>query len=612
MKSLYQTYNLNFSDFVGHEDAKLSLILNAIEPLCGGVIIMGDKGCGKSTLVRAFKEIILENIPFVELPLNITEESLIGGIDIEKTLKTGKKVFKKGVIGRADNGIIYVEDINLLSEDILSILFEAQSRGINIVQREGIELFEQTRFVVVATMNPEEGELSYHFLDRFGLCVYMGSIKDKELRKEIIKRAISYDSKREDGIREGIEKAREFKDRVIVSEEIRSYMEELLLKYGAISHRADISLYYASRAYSAYLGDREVKKNHVDRIYPLVIMHRRREIEKQVPEEDMKQQDKDEARLQKERKEKGTGDKKNESSERNKNIHAKKKLDDISGDMDVEKIFPTGDPFKIKRLIFRKDRILRNVSGKRTKTKTRGQSGRYVRHILKENKDIAVDATIRASAPYQEKRGRVDQLIIKDEDLRFKQREKRMGHLFLFVVDGSGSMAAQKRIIEAKAAVQSLLMDCYQRRDRVSMILFRKDRAEIVLPPTSSLEIASQRLKELPTGGATPLSAGLLEAYRLARQTILKDKQLRIILFVITDGRANRAVKDNSPWNEVKDIAYGISFLSQIESIVVDTEPEGFLSMGLSRELAIFLNAKYLRIEELKQEITLFSKGHTL
>ncbi len=612
MKNLYQAYNLSFSDFVGHENAKLSLILNAIEPLCGGVIIVGNKGCGKSILVRAFKEIIPENTPFVELPLNITEDSLIGGIDIEKTLKTGEKVFNKGVIGRADKGIIYLEDINLISEDILSILFETQSRGKNIVQREGIELIEQSRFIVIATMNPEEGELSYHFLDKFGLCVYMESIKDKALRKEIIKKAISlsYDSKRDDEVKERIEKAKKFKNRIAVSEDIKSYMEELLLKDGIISHRADIALFYASSSYAAYLGDTEVKKDHVDKIYPLVVVHRKKKTEKQMPE-DAEQQKKDEEKTQKDHEERDKKSKMNESREKNRSMQTrarKDNIDDVSGDADIERIFPVGSPFKIKRLIFAKDRILRSASsGRRTKTSTKERSGRYVRYILKNNNDIAVDATIRAAAPYQKRRGRMDQLIIRDDDIRFKQREKRMGHLFLFLVDGSGSMAAQKRIVEAKAGIQSLLMDCYQRRDRVSMILFRKDRAEVVLPPTSSLEIASQMLKELPTGGATPLSAGLLEAYKLIRQSILRDNELRIVLFIITDGRANRAIKDGSPWEEVKNIAYGISSIPQVESIVVDTEPDGFLSIGLSKELSKLLCARYLRIEELKQEIALFS-----
>ena len=294
---------MNFSDFVGHNEAKLSLILNAIDPLCNGVIIMGDKGCGKSTLVRAFKKIIPKDMPFIELPLNITEESLIGGIDIDKTLKSGEKAFKKGIIGRADRGIIYVEDINLLSEDILSILFETQSRGVNIVQREGIELFEPSRFIVISTMNPEEGIISYHFLDRFGLCTYMETIKDKELRKQIIKKVLFGTLMNDDEIRKRIEKARSFKNKVIVLEGIRSYMEELLLKDKIMSHRADIALFYASRAYAAYLGDKEVKKEHVDKIYPLVTIHRKSKIQKQMSE-NMKNQKKNESENQNEQKKK--------------------------------------------------------------------------------------------------------------------------------------------------------------------------------------------------------------------------------------------------------------------------------------------------------------------
>jgi magnesium chelatase subunit D len=438
----------------------------------------------------------------------------------------------------------------------------------------------------------------------------MSSIKDKRLRKEIIKKALFCNLiRKDDAIKERIKKAIVFKDSVIVSEEMRSYMEELLLKDRIISHRADVSLFYASRAYAAYLGDETVKKAHIDRVYPLVILHRKGKAQNRASEE-IEQQEKNRENSYKEQKNKES--KTDENKKTSRNISTKKNIENVSGNADIERIFPVGSPFKIRRLIFEKDRIFRNVSGKRTNTKTKKRTGRYVKHILKENDDIAIDATIRASALYQKRRGRAGRLIIKDEDLRFKQREKKMSHLFLFVVDGSGSMAAQKRIIEAKAAIQSLLMDCYQRRDRVSMILFRKDGAEVVLPPTSSLEVASQKLKELPTGGATPLSAGLLEAYKLIKQSILKDKELRVVLFVITDGRANKAIKCASAWDEVKDIACGISSIPQVESIVVDTEPEGFVSMGLSKELARLLEARYLKIEELKQEIMMFSHNQSL
>ena len=592
MKGSYQVSDLSFSGFVNSEDAKLSLILNAIDPLCGGVIIIGEKGCGKSTLIRLFKKIV--DIPFFELPLNITEESLVGGIDVEETIKKGKKVFKKGILGKAHKGIVYVEDINLLPQEILSILFETQTRGLNIVQREGIQIVEKTEFVVIATMNPEEGDLSYHFLDRFGLCAYVRTIKDKEERKKIIKSVLFGKGFSEEEIKRRIKEASVFKKDVKVPEDILSYMEDLLLKDGISSHRADISLFYASRAYAAYLGQSEVRKEHVDKVYPLVVSHR---ISRSFMKEEERVEEKEEKQGY-EKREKGKG-----KSGEAKPKENKKTDKEMPGFSDVEKIFPVGETFKVKRLFFRKDRILRKAEGRRTKTRTEKRSGRYVRYILRDNGDIAIDATIRAAAPYQKRRGASSGIIIKDEDLRFRQREKRMSHLFLFVVDGSGSMAAKRRIVEAKGAIKSLLMDCYQRRDRVSMILFRKDRAEVVLPPTSSSEIALKKLKDLPTGGATPLSAGLFEAYKLIRQLVLKDREIRIVLFIITDGRANRTIKGEDPLEEVRNISYGISSFPQVETIVVDTEDSGILSMGMCKRLASFLNAKYIRIEDLKEEV---------
>ena len=181
-------------------------------------------------------------------------------------------------------------------------------------------------------------------------------------------------------------------------------------------------------------------------------------------------------------------------------------------------MFDTGEAFQTKRFFFRKDRLKRMSSGRRTKTRSKDKGGRYVRSILNGEDDVAIDATIRAAAPYQNIRTGDDMLVIHNRDLRYKQREKKTGHLVIFAVDGSGSMGAQSRMTETKGAIQSLLMDCYQKRDKVAMLVFRKDKAEIVLPPTSSVEHASRRLKEIPTGGKTPLGSGLMEAYALIKR----------------------------------------------------------------------------------------------
>ena len=192
-------------------------------------------------------------------------------------------------------------------------------------------------------------------------------------------------------------------------------------------------------------------------------------------------------------------------------------------------MFDTGETFHTKRLSFRKDRLKRLSSGRRTKTRSKDKGGRYVRSIFNAPDDVAIDATIRAAAPYQQVRKRQNMLVIHDRDLRYKQREKKTGHLVIFAVDGSGSMGAQRRMTEAKAAIQSLLMDCYQKRDKVAMIVFRKDKAETVLQPTSSVEHASRTLKEIPTGGKTPLSSGLVEAHALIKRYAKKAPETRFL-----------------------------------------------------------------------------------
>ncbi|MDW7973522.1 MAG: AAA family ATPase [Thermodesulfovibrio sp.] len=170
MQSL-KKYKINFFNFINQENAKLALILNIIEPKCGGLLLAGKKGAGKSTLIKAFREILkLFQYPSFELPMNATEEAVLGGIDIDETIKTGIRFFQKGILSKADRGFLIVEDINLFPQDILSIVFEVQARGENIVEREGITLRESANFQIIATMNPEDTDFSTHFLDRFGMC----------------------------------------------------------------------------------------------------------------------------------------------------------------------------------------------------------------------------------------------------------------------------------------------------------------------------------------------------------------------------------------------------------------------------------------------------------
>lgn len=476
--------------------------------------------------------------------------------------------------------------------------FEVQSGGENIVEREGITLREPAKFQILATMNPEEADFSTHFLDRFGMCVIMDDIDNREKRKEIIKlnlkdkREISEDAH----LIEKIRKFRLFIKKVKVLDEIKDFISELVLKEAISGHRADIFLLYASKAYAAYVGDDLVRKEHVLTVAPLVLNHRKKLVEQ--PQEHEHKHDE------------SFNSEKEEEKDKNKHQHSQPQKENSeygktqnTPSSEKEEVFPVGDSFKVKRFFFRKDRILRQSTGRRTKTKTKGRGGRYVRSLLQKRDDIAIDATVRAAAPFQKIRGIKDSLIIKDEDIRYREKERRMSHTVIFVVDGSGSMGVSERMIATKGAILSLLMDCYKKRDKVSMILFRKDRAETILPPTSSVELALKRLKEIPTGGKTPLGAGLLEAYKLMKIMYFKEPQSRMLIFIITDGKANVSLSDIPVFEELKSICFMLKDFPQSDFIVIDTEKKDkFMTMNLASKIADWLNARYFLMDELKSE----------
>ncbi len=600
---------MTFSDFVGHEDAKLALILNAVDFNCGGVLFVGEKGSGKTTLSRLFRNLLPEETPFVEIPLNVTEDVLLGGIDLEETIKSGRKVFQHGILARAHGGVIYIDDINLLSPELIALILEAQGRGENIIEREGLTLKHPARFILVASMNPEEGALSPHLLDRFGMCVLWESLKEPFLRIEVMKKAapeefIGEDEEKDKKLRQQIYLCRPLLKNIKIPGEIEEYITVKCMENYISGHRGDLFLLYASRAYAAFCGCEGVTEKHVDEVLPLVLTHRKRilqQMEEQQREEEKQQSKQDEHTDRQEQSDPKSNNPENPPNGSDQGMDNPDTPPKESSPQ--EEVFPLGNIFKTRRLVFRKDRLNRAASGRRTKTRSKDKGGRYVKSILQPRKDIAIDATLRAAAPYQKIRGREERLLIRDEDLRFKQREKKMGHLVIFIVDGSGSMGASKRMIETKGAVQSLLMDCYQKRDRVSMIVFRKDRAEVILPPTSSVENASRRLREISVGGKTPLTAGLLEAYRLIKRVTVKLPETRVLGVLITDGRANQGISEAPIGEEIRKMTQLLSGLRFTDYIVVDTEDKGkFIKTDLALQIASQLGADYHTIEDLRSD----------
>jgi magnesium chelatase subunit D len=605
---------VRFSQFIGQEDAKLGLMLNAVDPRCGGLLLVGGKGTGKSALGRLSRTLFPHGTPFVEMPLNVTEESLLGGIDIEATLAGGRRVLQPGIVSRANGGVVYVDDLNLLSPELLALLMEPQSRGTELIEREGISEQRASSFVVMATTNPDEGELSPHLMDRIGLCAVMEELQDRDERLAIMRLAGAeplFTVEPDPVTAERIARGRSMLPEIAFPDQALEYLQQVVQRNISPGHRGDVFLYYAARAWAALRGDDQVECGHIDRVTNLVFAHRRLELreEEQSTNEPEQPQDQDQQQEQERRDDRGEQPPPPENSrdETEDQPSSKGEQDSDSSQRessDREEIMQVGAPFPLRRLSFRRDRLKRRADGRRTRTRVRGRGGRYVRSLLDSpDRDIAIDATLRACAPFQRARNREGMLRIETEDLRFRQRERRMGHLVLFVVDGSGSMGARQRMKETKGAIQSLLLDCYRKRDRVAMIVFRRERAELLLPPTSSVELAARRLAELPVGGKTPLASGLLETHRLVRRTSMRHPERRILVVLITDGRGNQHLTQETRKEEVSNLAVLLAEEPRCDFIVIDTEHKGnFLKTDQAVDLARMLEAEYYTIEALQAE----------
>ncbi|MEW6189694.1 MAG: putative cobaltochelatase [Actinomycetota bacterium] len=640
-----------FTAIVGQEKMKMALILNAINPKIGGVLIRGHKGTAKSTAVRGLADLlpeieVVEGCPYscdphdlskvcpeckerifldkslpsrkrkvwvVELPVSATEDRVVGSIDFEYAIREGRKRFEPGLLALANRGIIYVDEVNLLNDHIVDVLLDAAAMGINEVEREGVSYSHPAHFILVGTMNPEEGELRPQLLDRFGLCVRIEGISDPEQRVELIKRREEYDVDPEAFIEkwrpeqkrltEQIFAAQERLEDVMISSDSLKLIARICLENCVAGHRADVVMDMTARTIAALKSQNEVGEEEIFEAAELVLPHRMREVpplrKQQPPPEPPHREEQN----RKEREEDREEDREEQKEQReHKKPPSRPQSQDGSPRLIQEIVFAVGKPFPVRRIEHGRDGILRRGSGRRSRTKTASKSGRYVKSTeVRMSGDIALDATLRAAAPYQLRRKRNDLAIaIETEDIREKIREKRIGNFLLFVVDASGSMGANRRMIEAKGAILSLLLDAYQKRDKVGMVTFRKSAAEILLPPTSSVELAQKRLEELPTGGRTPLSRGLALAHKVAKNHLRKDPNISPLLVVITDGKANVSIGEDDPFTEALRVASVIRTEERVKSLVIDAEANGFINFGLAEELAQALGGQYFRLEDLR------------
>ncbi|HEY3362095.1 MAG TPA: putative cobaltochelatase [Methanosarcina sp.] len=651
-----------FTAIVGQERMKKALILNAINPKVGGVLIRGEKGTAKSTAVRALANLLPEievvegckfrcnphdinamceeclekvktgtlksssiKMKVVDLPVSATEDRVVGTLDIEHAIKKGEKRFEPGVLAHAHRGILYVDEINLLDDHLVDVLLDSAAMGVNTIEREGISYSHPANFVLVGTMNPEEGELRPQLLDRFGLCVDIKGIMDVARRVKLIKYRLSYDTDpkafsaswqaAESELCGQILLAQKLLSEVRISDNMLELISQICVDMGVDGHRADITMMKTSLTLAAFNGRTEVLEEDVKEAAELVLPHRMR---RKPFDNHSDKQDKLNESIEKQRE-------KQKEKEKNKNEQQKKEHNEQPGnaqthseeqksdnpqdstgeqlDASSETIFATGESYQIKQLSpdFRRDN--RNGSGRRSKTLTKSKQGRYIKSKIPHEKtfDLAFDATLRAAAPYQlvrEKNG--NSIVIHDSDFRQKIQEKKIGNLVLFVVDASGSMGAQQRMVASKGAVLSMLMDAYQKRDKVGLIAFKGAGAELLLPPTSSVEMAQKYLEELPTGGKTPLSHGLMKGYEIIQAELHRDPDTCPFMVLISDGRANVSMNGESPIQETKAIA-SMFRKECIQSAVIDTE-SSMIKFGLAQEISSALGAKYLALEDLKAD----------
>ncbi|WP_060904212.1 magnesium chelatase subunit D family protein, partial [Streptomyces europaeiscabiei] len=566
-----------FTAVVGQDDLRLALLLNAVSPAVGGVLVRGEKGTAKSTAVRALAALLpevevvagcrfscdpakpdpacpdgphepaFETRPsrMVELPVGASEDRLVGALDIERALSEGVKAFEPGLLADAHRGILYVDEVNLLHDHLVDLLLDAAAMGASYVEREGVSVRHAARFLLVGTMNPEEGELRPQLLDRFGLTVEVAASREPEQRVEVVRRRLAYDddpaafvarwAQEESDVRQRVVAARELLPSVVLGDGVLRQIAATCAAFEVDGMRADIVMARTATALAAWAGRTEVLAEDVRQAALLALPHRRRRNPFDAPGLD---EDKLDETLE-------------EFAQPPENAadpeDAHDAQDDEDPDPDPDPDGPGGggqppssepegpqggdsgaqpdsgegvpaqapaageqsavraaEPFRTKVLSV--PGLGEGASGRRSRARTehgRTTGARRPRGTLTK---LHLAATVQAAAPHQRTRGRSGPgLVVRRDDLRQATREGREGNLVLFVVDASGSMAARQRMSAVKGAVLSLLLDAYQRRDKVGLVTFRGAAAEVALPPTSSVDAAAARLESLPTGGRTPL-----------------------------------------------------------------------------------------------------------
>ena len=600
---------------VGQEEMLTALLLLAVDFTIGGLLLLGEKGTAKSTAARGFCEILpplsgtAKKPPFRNIPLGVSEDRLLGGLDWEKTMAGGQPQLSLGLLGEAHQGLIYIDEINLLDPSLAHLILEALSFGRINLERDGFSISYPAQVALLASMNPEEGSLGPQIADRLTLQVTLIGEQDPARRAEIVRRRLAFekDPQAFRTLYQGqtifwqnkIAAARRLYQKLAISPQLELLAAQMSAQNQSQGHRAELALVKAACSLAALDGASIVTPDHLHKVIPYILPQRQRVV-RSTPKT-LIVLEKQEGRLEK--------------KELFEPLYIPQQMEippDFKEDSEVDesvchlKIFKAAAAFKAVTPQTKREIGPRQRSGRRSARETTKARGRAFRTTARRlGRPLSLAATLRAAAPFQVLRSDEEgqgRLKLKISDFREKVYRQKTGRLVVFVVDSSGSIGTLYRMEEAKAAILSLLSESYQKRDRVALIAFYGAKAELLLPPTNSPDLAARLLAELPSGGKTPMAAAFVMLHKMLKVERAKDPQLQPFVVLMTDGRPNIPLSPGkNPWKEALELARIMAADPTMRFLLIDTDRGAYNELKLIHDLALALRAPRLKLEELRE-----------